>query len=572
MEQTRKTKRKRRSPLWPLALVILLAAFLAVAWQLVLPHLPSSEEVGWYQGEMLLVTGDQVFDAPPARTEEGSFLLPLSFVLEHLDDTVFWEPDHDAVTITTGQAVLRMRTEQLTAHMNREPLPLSVPVLLVDGEPHLPLPLLSDLYGLSHDFHQTTQTLVVEAAGSPRQVARVKDETPARVGPDVKAPIIARPRSGDEVLVFSEESGWYRIRTPEGILGYVPKDRASLEGIRENPAPKPPSRPAWRPMGERIILTWDYVGGTGDRAARFSEYPPMPGVNVISPTWFHLKDQEGNLVNLADPEYVQWAHDQGYQVWALVSNGFDPDRTSPVLRDPEIRDHLIKQLLAYSSLYDLDGINVDFENMYQEDRDYFSQFIRELSPLAREQGLTVSIDVTAISQSPTWSLCYDRPALAQAADYLMLMAYDQHPAASQVAGPVAALDWTERVLTRMLEQVPRDQLILGIPLYTRLWKEEPLAGGGVQVSSQALSMAARDRVIEEHSAELEMDESTGLWLATYEEGPTTYKIWIEDEESIRWRAQLADRFGLPGVATWRRGFEHPGVWEVLRDELRGPPH
>ncbi len=327
----------------------------------------------------------------------------------------------------------------------------------------------------------------------------------------------------------------------------------------------------WHPMGEPIIMVWDHIRGTEDQAGQFDEYPDMSGVNVISPTWFHLIDSQGTLSSYADAAYVDWAHSNGLAVWALVTNGFDPDRTQPVLRDPALRARVVDQLLAYAAMYKLDGINIDFENMYMADRDYFSQLVRELVPLAHEQGLVVSVDVTGISRSETWSRCYDRPALAQAADYLILMAYDQHPAASQVAGPVAGLDWTERSLRQVLEQVPSDRLILGIPFYTRLWQEQPQADGSVRVSSRALGMEEAWELVAQRGAETQLDPDAGAIHAWYQEDGSTYRIWIEDADTVRLRIELANEYGLPGVAAWRRGFEAPQIWQLIANTLISPP-
>ncbi|MDO9534165.1 MAG: glycosyl hydrolase family 18 protein [Bacillota bacterium] len=294
----------------------------------------------------------------------------------------------------------------------------------------------------------------------------------------------------------------------------------------------------------------------------------MPGINVISPTWFHLRDEEGNLTNLADSSYVNWAHGKGYQVWALVSNNFDRDLTAAVLRSSEKRERVIDQLLAFSALYNLDGINVDFENMYPEDRDNLTQFMRELAPLAREQGLVLSIDVTFISGNLYWSLIYDRAALADAADYIIVMAYDEHWGTSPVAGSVASLPWVERGLQRVLREVPADKLILGLPLYTRLWEIEYLEGGAEKVASRAYGMDRIQNILAEEGVQPVFNEESGQNYASFDRGDRHYKVWVEDLISLESRIDLAEKYGLAGVAAWRRGFESEEVWELFSRRLK----
>ena len=134
---------------------------------------------------------------------------------------------------------------------------------------------------------------------------------------------------------------------------------------------------------------------------------------------------------------------------------------------------MIKQILAYAALYGLDGINLDFENIYLKDKDAYTQFVREIAPLLREQGLVVSVAVGIPGGSETWSLSHDRKALAETVDYVCLMTYDQHWPAP---GSSAELQWVEDRLMATLEEVPPDKLLLGIPLYTRLWAEEEVDG------------------------------------------------------------------------------------------------
>jgi spore germination protein YaaH len=223
--------------------------------------------------------------------------------------------------------------------------------------------------------------------------------------------------------------------------------------------------------------------------------------------------------------------------------------------------------LVFSSLYNLDGINIDFENMHFHDRDLLTQFMRELTPLAHEQGLTVSIDVTMISNSLNWSRIYDRPALAEIVDYVALMAYDEHWANSPVAGPVASLPWVERGLQAVLQEVPAEKLLLGMPFYARIWKEEMLEGGDVEVSANAYSMARVQETLKEKKAAVSWDERAKQNYAEYREGDILYRVWVEDAESIRQRVELVHKYNLAGVASWRRGFEKPEIWQIIQDAL-----
>lgn len=312
-------------------------------------------------------------------------------------------------------------------------------------------------------------------------------------------------------------------------------------------------------MGERLGLVWEQVEW---RTPDTSTIGAMPGVNVVSPTWFRLGEEPGEVENHADPRYVRWAHSRGYKVWALFSNSFELERTRAVLRDSDLRDKVISQILVYAGMYSLDGINLDFENVYQDDGPYLTQFVRELTPLLHEMGLTVSIDVTVKSMSPTWSLCYERKRLAEVVDYVMLMAYDQYGAGSKVAGPNASIPWTKTCIEVTLQEVPAEKLVLGVPFYMRLWKETKEAGV-VKVTQRALGM---EQVKEWASSEGVLpvyQPETCLEYAEKSVGQDTYRVWLEDAESMARRLELAGTYRLAGIAAWRRGFEDAGTWKVI---------
>lgn len=315
---------------------------------------------------------------------------------------------------------------------------------------------------------------------------------------------------------------------------------------------------------EKVNLTWQYV---------YSKTPDMTGekkiagLNILSPTWFVLQNESGDIMDKGDINYTKWAHENGYKVWPLFGNDFDPDLTGKILGDADKRSRLADSIVEYSIKYNADGINMDFENMRTSDRDNYTLFIKELSAKAKAKGLITSVDVTTINQYSSWSTCYDRKGLAKHADYMILMAYDQHWEGSPVSGSVAQLSWVESSLKKVLEEVPQNKLILAVPFYTRLWKEAYVDGKTV-VTSQAVSMETGEKVIKDNQASKIWDEKSGQYYAEFKKDGALYKIWLEDENSIRLKAQLANEYNLAGVASWRKGFEKPMVWEVIYSVLK----
>lgn len=313
----------------------------------------------------------------------------------------------------------------------------------------------------------------------------------------------------------------------------------------------------------KISLVWDHV----PKHNQDTTYEPrMRGLDILSPTWFNLLDGSGTVANRASFSYVEAAHNKGYQVWALASNGFNKADTSALFRNARAMNLYMARLLAYCKLYDLDGINIDFEGMDMADRDSFTRFMSELAPLLASIGVKSSVDVH-IPANTNSSRMHDRNELAKYVDYIMLMAYDEHWRTCPRAGSVASLPWVEAAVQKTLaEGVPASKLVLGVPFYMRLW-EETQAAGGVKVKAKTLSMSESDGIIASRGLVPVWDNKTGQYFYSYKSGAVTCKVWVEDSKSIAAKAALVDKYKLAGIAAWRKGHEKPEIWNVIADAL-----
>ncbi len=312
-----------------------------------------------------------------------------------------------------------------------------------------------------------------------------------------------------------------------------------------------------------LVLVWEFAAIGADPES----IGPMPGLDIVSPTWFHIIDEEGTIDNQVNPAYIAWARERGYEIWALVTNSFDPELTVAILSDETVRIGIVEDLIALALEYELDGLNIDFENFHGDYCDLFTLFMTELSRRCLEEGLVLSVDVTMISSSDYWSRGYDRAALAEVCDYVMLMAYDEHWGTSPVAGSVSSLPWVENGLQLVLLEVPADKLILGIPFYTRLFEVDESGVAPVVLNSWSFSMMRAAEIMEENDAAKYWDSEAKQHVARYEKDGLTYIMWLEDRASMHYRLELVDRYNLAGVAGWRRGLEKPEIWDLIDDRL-----
>lgn len=339
-------------------------------------------------------------------------------------------------------------------------------------------------------------------------------------------------------IVLKEEVGKRYIKVEED------NDRPAIEG--------------------KINLVWDVM----TEATRKKD--KIAGLDILSPTWFDIIDRNGTLNNKAKRAYVDEAHAKGYRVWALVTNNFDRNLTKEVLADKQARENVIRQLAIYSMIYDLDGINIDFENVYDDDKDRLTEFVGEMSDMFRQMGLVSSIDVTVPAYSSYWSLCYDRKALAEKVDYMMVMTYDEHWASCPTSGSVASLPWTETNINKMLKLVPKEKLLLGIPLYTREWTETK-SNGKIRTKSQTRWMKDVEKIIQDKNITPTWLPEIGQDYLEYEEDGKKHRIWIENARSIKERLSLVHKYDLAGAASWRKGFETDDVWPIYYEALKPMP-
>ena len=201
--------------------------------------------------------------------------------------------------------------------------------------------------------------------------------------------------------------------------------------------------------------------------------------------------------------------------------------------------------------------------MYETDKDNFSRFLIELRPRLNEIGVVLSVDVTAPDGAPEWSLCYDRNIIGKIADYIMFMAYDQYGATSTKAGTTAGCDWVETNVKKFLGQegVEASKLILGVPFYTRVWKES-----NGNVTSDVVNMGNIDKVIPSN-AQKNWDESLQQYYVEYQKNGATYKIWVEDEKSIEAKLDLVSKYNLGGAAFWEYDRSTSSIWNLISNKI-----
>lgn len=499
--------------------------------------------------------------------EDGIIYISMEDISNFFDPYVYYDEKYNQIITTSDNQITSMVVGENTMVNNGSTVATSGTILQRDGTYYIPFSSFKDTYNVEIAYIEATNTITVDSKDRKYVVADSKKENSVKAYPTIFSRTVDKIEEQETVTVVQNDEnqnnvvdGWVEIRTDTGKLGYVKADTLINEletrkAIEEK-----------KQVQGKISMAWDYyyeLSTVPDRTGT-----TIQGVNVMSPTFFTLVDEgKGEVSDNAGKDgkaYVEWAHSNGYMVWPSISNNSYIETTSEIMRDYNLRHRLIENIVSLIMEYDLDGINIDFEYMHDEDKDLFSRFIIELEPRLREIGKVLSVDVTAPDGSEEWSLCFDRNVIGDVADYIVFMAYDQNGDSSSEPGTNAGYDWVKVNLDKFLGQegVEPEKIILGIPFYTRVWEEQ----NGEIVEIWRVDMKSLDEIIPE-SAERVWDDDLKQYYVEFVEDGITNKIWIEDAESIKAKLSLVNEYNLAGAAYWEKDREPDSIWQVVSETL-----
>ena len=484
-------------------------------------------------------------------------------VANFFDKYIYYDEDVDKIITTYEKKIAEIGFDENVININGSDKEIYAHAIEKDGEVYLPVSEMADVYDVEIQNIQETNIITMDSLDREQKRAIINKNTAVKSSTNFISRTVDRVDKGEAVIVISTDGKYSRIRTSDGKIGVIKSNRLENEfTIRENMEDE-------KQVEGKVNLTWDYFSEYGSAPDRSGT--TIDGVNVVSPAFFYL-DTNGYLeenVGSAGQAYIEWAHNNGYKVWAMVSNAVAAneslDITSNIMNSYENRKKLIENIVEKCVEYDLDGINIDFENMYAEDKDMYSRFIIELTPRLKEIGMVTSVDVTAPDGGETWSLCFDRNVIGDVADYIVFMAYDQNGTSSAEPGTTAGYNWVQLNLAKFLqtENIDSEKIILGIPFYTRVWTTN---SSGDIIGRSTVDMKDIDSVIPA-GVEKTWDDDLKQNYVEYTDGANKRQIWIEDIDSLKAKVSLVKENDLAGVASWQKDMESDDVWQMLKTEL-----
>ena len=552
------------------SIFVLVVIVIAVSAILIKRFTPSREVMPleeYYQaeeGDVLVMLHDQYCEET-AKLIDGQIYFRLDMVQELFNHRFYWDENENILSYTTPTEIIRAEvgSQDYTVNMNKTTAQYQIVKTQGDAV-YLAAEFVEQYSDMDYQFYEDPDRVTVQYEWKDYLYADVRRATQLRTEPDIKSPILRELESGEKLLYVDaateqEQNGFVKVMTADGIIGYV-QTRSLTDSYYET-LESDFEAPVYTSIQRdyTINLVWHQVTNQSANDNVMSLLENTKGITAISPTWFRIASVDGTLSSLASESYVARMKEQGIEVWALVDN-FHPDvDTFQVLSYTSRRERLVNEIIAAAIKYGLNGINIDFESLDVETGPHYIQFLRELSVKCRTNGIVLSVD----NYVPTsYNAFYDREEQGEIVDYVIIMGYDEHHSRSETAGSVASIGYTREALENTLEEVPADKIIMAIPFYTRLWREATI-DGATSLSSEALSMASAESVIEQYGAEPVWDEETGQYYIEYERDGAVYKMWQEEERSIEEKMKVIHDAQIAGVAAWRLGYETPEIWNVI---------
>lgn len=493
----------------------------------------------------------------PIVKENEIIYMSMDDIENYFDKYIYIEEEINEIVTTYDKQIASIGFETNKLTLNGSTKKVQAHAIEKEEVIYLPISEMQEVYNV--EMAVSDKNITLDSLDRKQVKAYTKSNLSVKWKADFFSKTVDKVKKGDVLIAIEDvDKGWTRVRTQNGEVGYVKTSKlTNYTTVRDDFVEE-------KQIQGKVNMFWDYYSKyvkCPDRTGQVIE-----GVNVVSPSFFYI-DEDGEFqdkVGDAGKQYIEWAHSNNYKVWAMVqSDEAGIKTTSTILNSYAKRQELIEKIIEVCVEYQLDGINIDFENMYKADKDKFSRFIIELEPRLNEIGAVLSVDVTAPDGDPNWSLCYDRNVIGHVADYIVFMAYDQYGNSSTKPGTTAGYNWVETNVKKFIdnEDVEPSKIILGMPMYTRQWTID----SNGEIDGRGVVSMLNTKI--PNNVEKQWDEDLKQYYIEYKSGSDTIKMWLEDGTSIAAKVSLVTKYGLAGTSCWRKDMETSNIWSVINTEL-----
>ena len=577
-------RRKRQRMIRFVLLIILIIAAIAgiILWKRYSPSKEQYDMKKYYgiekDGQVGITVDNKVVEAE-GKLAGGKVYVAYNIVRDYINSRFYWDPNENVLLYMLPEDMISVDVGSKDYSISRKKKSEDYVILKTEGNTaYIALDFVQQYTNIDYEVSNNPDHVMIRTKWGKTDVATVKKNTQVRYQGGVKSPVLAELKKKDEVTVVESEQNWKKVRTADGVIGYV-KNKALKNEEKKNITRKFEEQDYSNISKDYTInMTWHNVTNQDANNAVAQRIAQTKGLTTLAPTWIHVADTNGNISSIASADYVSYAHKQNVEVWMTVRDfdgGISSEKESyELLSYTSRRETLITQLIAEALRVGVDGINVDFEKISDKCGEHYIEFIRELSVKCRQNGLVLSVD-NYVPKS--FNTQYDRKEQGIVADYVVIMGYDEYYAGSPEAGPVSSYNYVKEGITETLKEVPAEKVISGIPFFTRLWKETPKTEEELKsdkgtdaeqysatVESDAYGMDNAQAIVKQAGVDTTWDKKAGQNYATWEADGSKYEIWLEDSKSIEAKLKLMKKYKLAGTAEWSLGQESSDIWNLIQ--------
>lgn len=281
--------------------------------------------------------------------------------------------------------------------------------------------------------------------------------------------------------------------------------------------------------------------------------------NIATDTY--TVDTKGNLSGNVPKEQIAYANDNKIKPLAMVTNKFNGDLAKVLLEGSANRKLLIQNILNTLKTNNYKGVNIDFEGVYYYDRDYYTSFLKELYGELSPQGFIVTVSVpakTSENLKESWSGAYDYKEIANYADQVVLMAYDEH-SPSGPSGSIASINWVKTVVKYAASTMSTSKIVLGVASYGYDWSSSGVKAYGID---------AIYKLAETYNVEIQWNDlSKSPFFKYKDKSGVSHTVWFENSTSLSYKLDIVNDNNLAGIAIWRLGLENEDYWSTIKAKL-----
>ena len=559
-----KQRKKRKVVLLGMTGAVVIGIIISVI-AIINKYTPTKEHMSGYtyfdviqSDDVLVMLNNETTDTTGIYNN-GRLYLSCDFIEQKLNQRFYFDTESKTVLYTTATDIYTYNINHNT-YTDSKGKSYSEDFDIVDevnGKLYIDFEYVSKYSNFTYNYYQDPNRVVISNDFNDVDYVTVTKNTVVRYRGGIKSLVLEEVTQDTKIRYNRSIDGWVEVTTESGFLGYIKSDCVSetFTEKRENVYTDNISSII---KDYKISLAWFQVTNTTANNSIGNYLDGTQKVTTLSPTWYSITSNNGDMSCLATKDFVDKMHVRGIEVWPLVDD-FDSSINGVTLYSSKTaRTKMISTLINDSKKYGYDGINIDFEKVTIESAKHYLQFIRELSVACRNNNIVLSTD----NYKPAkFNSFYDLAEQNAFVDYLVIMGYDEHYSGSE-SGSVASIGFVEEGITGALAQVSSKKLIDAIPFFTRVWTLTTTNGETV-TTSKAVGMQAAIDNLNANKAPAIWDETVGQYFGSYELDNVVVKIWLEEDHSIEEKMKLIQHYELAGVAQWKLGLENKSVWSVI---------